>query len=60
MANELKNPNPETAGLVVEKSSVLPQQSIFINFDGLNTSVKTNVDKAPVVKSTKALAGGRA
>ena len=60
MANELKNPNPETAGLVVEKSSVLPQQNIFINFDGLNTSVKTNVGKAPVVKSTKALAGGRA
>ena len=60
MANELKNPNPETAGLVVEKSSILPQQSIFINFDGLNTSVKTNVGKAPVVKSTKALAGGRA
>lgn len=60
MANELKKPNPETAGLVVEKSSVLPQQSIFINFDGLNTSVKTNVGKAPVVKSTKAFAGGRA
>lgn len=60
MANELKNPNPETAGLVVEKSSILPQQSIFINFDGLNASVKTNVGKAPVVKSTKALAGGRA
>lgn len=60
MANELKNPNPEKTGLVVEKSSVLPQQNIFINFDGLNTSVKTNVGKAPVVKSTKALAGGRA
>lgn len=60
MANALKNPNQETAGLVVEKSSVLPQQNIFINFDGLNTSVKTNVGKAPVVKSTKALAGGRA
>lgn len=60
MANELKNPNPEKTGLVVEKSSVLPQQNIFINFDGLNTSVKTNLGKAPVVKSTKALAGGRA
>ena len=59
IAEELNDPQ-RTVGTVVEKSSVLPQQNIFINFDGLNTSVKTNVGKAPVVKSTKALAGGRA
>jgi len=38
-------------------SQYLPNQNIYINFDGLNASVKTTNGKAPKVHSTKPLAG---
>lgn len=57
MANEIKNKNPENQSLVVDKSTVLPDQNIYISFDGSNAAVKTNTGKAPKVHSTKPFSG---